>query len=352
MINHPYLLFSTIYGLIHARHLSWFLLFGCSMLQGYTFPSLGFLYLAAFRLPSSSVLLYNTNMLLEFKAKLKVNACDRLVSSKNWCDRSRLSWLVLKMRDNFGVSNLLAPDGDSLSNLQKTCFAHPKAEATSHSKESAIPHSKESAIYMSIHVNKREMLAVSRKVFEIGLSPIEFRVYCQIAYFEQEESFDTSEIAKSCCITEEQVLECFKNLESKGLVKKHDDFLEICEISQAKYFIPTRVVNESCSIDTKRYKALPLRLSCIYVIKSEDNGLVKIGMTTSPRNRIKSIAWKHKLNLEILYLFECAAPKLVESYLHFTFQAKQVKFAGESEWFDLSDKNIADIKTILERSQW
>jgi hypothetical protein len=52
-------------------------MFVCSMFQEYPFLCLEFLCLAVFRLPFSSILLYNTNMLLGFKTELKVNNKQR-----------------------------------------------------------------------------------------------------------------------------------------------------------------------------------------------------------------------------------------------------------------------------------
>lgn len=200
---------------------------------------------------------------------------------------------------------------------------------------------------MSIHVfREREPVFIDYKVFDFGLSPVEFTVYCHLVYIaEKHHHCKSFVIASRCQITEEE-LECaYDALEEKGLITIGDNSIAIKELPDIKpYTVTAFTQRESFTLDNKRYKQLPLRLSCVYLIKSDATGFVKIGMTQFPRKRIKSIAWKHRSDMQILCLLECSDPKHVESVLHFTFKDKKVEVKKECEWFNLTDADIELIK--------
>ena len=205
---------------------------------------------------------------------------------------------------------------------------------------------------MSIHVGKRdELVFVYKKIFEMGLTPIEFRVYCHLTYLESQLSrenpcFNDNQLAVDCCITIEDYELACQQLESLDLISRYGNEILIHEIKAPKYHAPVRTVKESFGLDTKRYKSLPVYQPSVYIIKSEFNGLIKIGITNSPRKRLKSIAWKHRFDVEILQIIECPAPKTLEELLHLEFKSKQVRFAGETEWFELSNADLTRISSI------
>ena len=63
----------------------------CSSSQAHPFLLLESLYLAAFRLPCSSILLYNNYMILGFKTQLKVNQKQRTLLAQH-AGTARHAW--------------------------------------------------------------------------------------------------------------------------------------------------------------------------------------------------------------------------------------------------------------------
>lgn len=207
------------------------------------------------------------------------------------------------------------------------------------------------AIYMSIHVIRRdELIAIYKKIFEMGLSPIEFRVYCHLTYINNQacenEEFDDSQLAAECCVTSEEFELACQQLELLNLISRKDDVITIHEVKAEQPKPVARFIKESFAKDSKRYQSLPLYQASVYVIKSELNGLTKIGMSKTPRRRIKNIVMRHRFDVEILQIIECRNPEILESLLHFEFRDKQVDFAGEKEWFNLSDEDLEKISVV------
>ena len=84
----------------------------------------------------------------------------------------------------------------------------------------------------------------------------------------------------------------------------------------------------------------------VYFIKNDTTGLIKIGMTTNPHDRISSISYtlktatgiEHKLRFIGIIYMTSSSMKDYESYLH----KKYEQHRKYGEWFDLSEKEIID----------
>lgn len=79
----------------------------------------------------------------------------------------------------------------------------------------------------------------------------------------------------------------------------------------------------------------------IYIIKSE-MGSCKIGRSKNVPDRLKLFEVKLPFNFEIIHLFPCCDMVDAERQLHLIFGEKRVN----GEWFELSNSDIAIIKTV------
>ncbi|MDZ8138212.1 MAG: GIY-YIG nuclease family protein [Nostoc sp. DedQUE04] len=203
---------------------------------------------------------------------------------------------------------------------------------------------------MSIRVYRhRTPVFIEKQIFKMGLSPIEFRVYCQLLYLAQEGTEEDSEVACQCYITSEELEAAYQNLEFLNLINRVGEAIVLIDPPQEEHEPQIKISSQITFVkDSIRYKDIPLYQPSIYVIKSDLNGLTKIGITTSPRNRIKSIVNKHRFDVEVLAIIRCRVPKDLEKFLHSRFKRKQVIFAQEQEWFDLSVEDIEEIGTLTQ----
>ena len=70
----------------------------------------------------------------------------------------------------------------------------------------------------------------------------------------------------------------------------------------------------------------------------------KIGIAIDPKARIKVVANNIKEPLTLLFSYKVLEAQRVETFLHHQFSDKRIF----SEWFDLSKRDILDIKEYLE----
>jgi hypothetical protein len=76
----------------------------------------------------------------------------------------------------------------------------------------------------------------------------------------------------------------------------------------------------------------------IYLIKSLNDGIYKIGVSKNPEKRIKQLQTGNSSQLQLLNVYETVIPFKVEKVLHSTFQIDR----KEGEWFYLSIKDELD----------
>ncbi len=72
----------------------------------------------------------------------------------------------------------------------------------------------------------------------------------------------------------------------------------------------------------------------IYLIKSLNEGVYKIGVSKSPNKRLKQIQTGNPAPVEILYLYETENAYKIEKALHNRYS----HFNTHGEWFELSIK--------------
>lgn len=77
----------------------------------------------------------------------------------------------------------------------------------------------------------------------------------------------------------------------------------------------------------------------VYLIKSHQNQLVKIGFSKNPVARLEALQTSSPTRLYFLATLKCENPRLVEKIIHKEFISKKVS----GEWFRLLDEDIAYI---------
>lgn len=77
----------------------------------------------------------------------------------------------------------------------------------------------------------------------------------------------------------------------------------------------------------------------VYLIKSHENQLIKIGYSKNPIARLEALQTSSPTRLYFLATLKCENPRLVEKSIHNEFISKKVS----GEWFSLSDEDIAYI---------
>ena len=86
----------------------------------------------------------------------------------------------------------------------------------------------------------------------------------------------------------------------------------------------------------------------LYVIKNNDNGLYKIGITKNIRQRFAQLKTQSGCDLVLIFdiLFEQGFDErtgVAEKYLHEYFKDKRPK--GKGEWFNLNLRDLVKIRT-------
>ncbi len=90
----------------------------------------------------------------------------------------------------------------------------------------------------------------------------------------------------------------------------------------------------------------PGRPGHVYIMRCEDNGYYKIGMTRSnPTLRLERLQKSVPLNITLVFSSPSDDPYLLEQKLHKSFQSKRVR----GEWFALKDEDVDFIKRAVSR---
>jgi hypothetical protein len=80
----------------------------------------------------------------------------------------------------------------------------------------------------------------------------------------------------------------------------------------------------------------------VYLARAED-GLYKIGWSTRPLERMKTLAAKLRQEVSLIHLIESDCPDWLEEVLHEHYLEKS---AG-GEWFTLSDEDVVSFRRVL-----
>jgi predicted GIY-YIG superfamily endonuclease len=86
----------------------------------------------------------------------------------------------------------------------------------------------------------------------------------------------------------------------------------------------------------------------LYVIKNNNTGLYKIGITQNIRQRFAQLRTQSGCDLTLIFniLFEQGYDErtaIAENYLHEYFKDKRIK--GKGEWFNLNPRDLVKIRT-------
>ena len=186
-------------------------------------------------------------------------------------------------------------------------------------------------------IQKRTLVCIDGNVFTSKITPIAFRVYCQLLYESEFHSFGESyEIDfDNYGISNDQVNLAYQELISLGFIAKKDDVVEIIDLNPS-----------SVSFPVPKSKIEKVEESYIYVIHAMDLRLHKIGYTNNVARRYKELRHQQipsDLGLVASYKIENAGK--VENYLHNLFASKET----HSEWFSLSKKDLSLLHSTLER---
>lgn len=81
----------------------------------------------------------------------------------------------------------------------------------------------------------------------------------------------------------------------------------------------------------------------VYILKDIDvTGYYKIGMTRHPYTRMKEFGVKLPFRTELIQVIETDNPEVLERSLHYKYRKQRIR----GEWFKLTPKNIAYIKSL------
>lgn len=85
-----------------------------------------------------------------------------------------------------------------------------------------------------------------------------------------------------------------------------------------------------------------VRSGYIYVLKSNQTDLYKIGLSHQPSIRIKTLCRLERESLQTVALFHTLGMPIIEKELHALFASKRVR----GEWFSLDQEDIEYIKSL------
>ena len=91
---------------------------------------------------------------------------------------------------------------------------------------------------------------------------------------------------------------------------------------------------------------------CVYVVRSLDSQLVKIGYTSNIVNRLAALTSLYG-EIETVFTFSRWDARRVELKLHSEFSSQRVTWGGElggcTEWFRLNDEEVLRIKSLVDQ---
>lgn len=184
-------------------------------------------------------------------------------------------------------------------------------------------------------VRSTKLICVDSKVFELGITPNAFRLYCQVLY--EAEKYQENKIYEvdfsGCRIESDDVRIAYQELFDLGLLESQNGVITVADLSPVRS-IPS-VIPKKAEIPKNEF---------IYVVHAVDLQLHKIGCTNNVARRYKEL--KHQQipsDLELIASYKVTDAAKAENYLHKFFSEKQV----HSEWFCLTKKDLSAIDSEL-----
>lgn len=184
---------------------------------------------------------------------------------------------------------------------------------------------------MSGHQHSTEF---ADEIDDLKLSPYAFRLYMHIkrVYDETGQGCHetTHQLARVCDMSVGKISESKNELINAGLLIINKSLLGTREVDD---IIPL----EYPSPDAKRF----LTPAYIYLIYCA-TGHYKIGLSKEPEKRLLQLNTAWPVELSLVHFFVADNAQEAEARLHAHYSAKRVK----GEWFDLSQEQVAFIKSI------
>lgn len=123
-----------------------------------------------------------------------------------------------------------------------------------------------------------------------------------------------------------------------------DEMIEKAILNKKKYLSDSLNKNEEHKLKYPNlFKSIKSR-SNIYLIKNNRNGYIKIGKSSNPKKREKTLQSEEP---ELELIFTLNASLLTETELHIKFNSKRVR----GEWFNLTDEDVNYIKSLNTNEQ-
>ena len=120
----------------------------------------------------------------------------------------------------------------------------------------------------------------------------------------------------------------------------------IYSFKESDYGIGQLIRGFRSNVSTHRYKDLPKLkdpAGYVYLIKEVDfSGQYKIGRTIDPKSRLKQVDLKTPGETMVIALLKTEDAKVLERRLHQKYASKRKR----GEWFDLTDKQVQEIRNM------
>ena len=98
----------------------------------------------------------------------------------------------------------------------------------------------------------------------------------------------------------------------------------------------------------KKHNVWDIGYAYLYIINACGTGFYKIGISSNPNKRLKTLQTASPHSLKIIDKFKYRRDKAykLEQYLHKYF--KSIKCKGGKEWFNINNEILSNIKCIID----
>lgn len=166
-------------------------------------------------------------------------------------------------------------------------------------------------------------------------------IYCDLYYLMIRNGIKSvSELQRITKLPRRTLDKCINN---DSVQIHHNTALVLCEALDCTLSELYRIVDEV------EYKELMngtyfrkdyLRSGCVYFVKDQSTGMVKIGKTSDLGERIKQLRWQYGQDLELIHSVESEDSVSLEKQIHRHYDKCRV----EGEWFFLTSEDLREIK--------
>ena len=86
----------------------------------------------------------------------------------------------------------------------------------------------------------------------------------------------------------------------------------------------------------------------LYIIQCGCSRYHKIGVSTYPGDRLEALQTANPMKLSLRFAIAIPNESAIERYLHKKYQKQNIR----GEWFDLSENDVASIRTYIKSLFW